>query len=259
MREGVTVLIYSKKKEKEKGDMELDPQIPVAALVKVLEDWAAGQERQAAKHSEQMELLRVQAGLQTQALLQLAGGGGPGSSNIKKPNIHLPKMTADDDGQAFLEVFEVAAEACRWPQEEWMVRLLPLLSGEVQQAARSLPPSARANYSNVRKAVLDRTGYSLEEQRWRFRELVLATGDRPFAYAQRLTDMARRWLQPEIRLVAGVVEEVETGRRVPALVKAKFNTLWTCEQNSTRWGNCHRRICSRLKNVNSVCTIEGRN
>ena len=44
----------------------------------------------------------------------------------------------------------------------------------------------------------------------------------------------------------------KTGKRVPALVKAKFNTLWICEQNSTRWGNCHGRICSRLKNVSST-------
>ena len=74
-------------------------------------------------------------------------------------------MTADDDAQAFLEAFEVAAEACHWPREEWVVRLLLLLSGEAQQAAHSLPPSARGVYQNLRKAVLDRTGYSPEEQR----------------------------------------------------------------------------------------------
>ena len=129
--------------------MEPDPQDPVAVLVKVLEGWAAGQEHQAAEHAEQLELLRVQAGLQTQALLQLAGGGGPGKSKEKTLNIHLPKMSADDDAQAFMEAFEVAAEACHWPQEEWVVRLLPLLSGEAQQAAHSIPPSARAHYVNV--------------------------------------------------------------------------------------------------------------
>ena len=47
----------------------------MATLDKVLEGWAARQERQATEHAEQMELLRVQAGLQTQVLLQLAGGG----------------------------------------------------------------------------------------------------------------------------------------------------------------------------------------
>ena len=207
--------------------MEPDPQDPVAALVKVLEGWAAGQERQAAEHAEQLELLRVQAGLQTQALLQLAGGGG--NAKEKNPKIHLPKMSADDDAQAFLEAFEVAAEACHWPREEWVVHLLPLLLGEAQQAAHSLPPSARAHYVNIRKAVLDRTGYSPEEQRRRFRELVLATGDRPFAYAQRLTDLARRWLQPEIRSAAGVVEQVVLERFLGGLPTA-----------TAAWVRCHR-------------------
>ena len=78
-----------KKKKKKKGDMETDPQDPVAALVKILEGWAAGQERQAAEHAEQLELLRVQAGLQTQALLQLAGGGG--NAKEKPPKIQSPK------------------------------------------------------------------------------------------------------------------------------------------------------------------------
>ena len=39
-------------------------------------------------------------------------------------------------------------------------------------------------------------------------ELALAAGDRPFTYAQRLTNLAKRWLQPEIRSTAGTVERV---------------------------------------------------
>ena len=64
--------------------MEPDPQDPVAALVKVLEGWAAGLERQAAEHAEHLELLRMQAGLQMQALLQLAGGGGNAKEKPQK-------------------------------------------------------------------------------------------------------------------------------------------------------------------------------
>ena len=129
----------------------------------------------------------MQAGLQTQALLQLAGGGG--NSKEKTPKINFPKMSADDDAQAFLEAFEVAAEAYHWLREEWVVRLLPLLSGEAQQAAHRLSPCARAHNVNVRKAVLDRTGYSPEEQRRQFRGAgpgnggpplrLCATADRP--------------------------------------------------------------------------------
>ena len=153
----------TEEKEEEKKKMSKDPAEAVAAMAKILEGWAAMQEHQTAAQAEQLEALQVQAGLQTQALVQLAGGGD--SASWQTPRIHLPKMTAEDNAQAFLEAFEVAAEACHWPREEWVVRLLPLLSGEAQQAAHSLPPSARGVYQNLRKAVLDRTGYSPEEQR----------------------------------------------------------------------------------------------
>ena len=56
--------------------------------------------------------------------------------------------------------------------------------------------------------MLDRTGYSPEEQRRRFCNLVLAADDRPFTYAQWLADFARRWLQPEVQSAAAVVEQV---------------------------------------------------
>ena len=131
------------------------------ALVKILEGWAAMQECQASARTEQLEALRVKAGLQMQALVQLAGGGEMTAARQNTPRIHLPKMAAEDDAQAFLEEFEVAVEACQWPREEWVVCLLLLLSGEAQQAAHSLPPAAK-NYKNIRKTVLDRTGYSPE-------------------------------------------------------------------------------------------------
>ena len=78
--------------------------------------------------------------------------------------------------------------------------------------------------------MLDRTGYSPEEQRQRFWELELATGDRPFAYAQRLTDLARRWLQLEIRPAAGVVEQV-------VLERFGSGGLPTA---TAAWVRCHR-------------------
>ena len=199
------------------------------ARTKILEGWAAMQEHQASVRTEQLEVLRVQAGHQWQALVQLAGGGEATAARQNTPCIHLPKMTAEDDAQAILEAFEVAAEAFQWPREEWVVHLLPLLSGEAQQAAHSLPPAANKYYKNIRKVVLDRTGYSPEEQRRRFRNLVLAADDRPFAYAQRLADFTRRWLQLEVRSAAGVVEQVVLKRFVAGVPAA--TATWVC---------CHR-------------------
>ena len=63
--------------------METDPQDPVAALVKILEGWAAGQERQAAEHAEQLELLRVQAGSPDSGFA--AAGRGWGECQRKAP------------------------------------------------------------------------------------------------------------------------------------------------------------------------------
>ena len=68
-------------------------------MAKILEGWAAMQEHQAAAHAEQLEALRVQAGIQTQVLVQLAGGGD--SATRQTSQIHLPKMTSEDDAQAF--------------------------------------------------------------------------------------------------------------------------------------------------------------
>ena len=57
----------------------------------------------------------------------------------------------------------------------------------------------------------------------------MAEEDRPFAYAQRLTDLARRWLQPEIRSAAGVMEQVVLERFVAGLPAA-----------TATWVSCHR-------------------
>ena len=68
--------------------MEPDPQDPMAALVKVLEDWAAGQERQVAEHAEQMELLRVQARAPDAGVA--AAGRGRGTWQQQQPEAEHP-------------------------------------------------------------------------------------------------------------------------------------------------------------------------
>ena len=62
-----------------------------------------------------------------------------------------------------------------------------------------------------------KTGFNRARQREGFRNLVLAADDRPFAYAQRLADFARSWLQPEVRSATGVVEQIALERFVAGL------------------------------------------
>ncbi|XDV12771.1 hypothetical protein PO909_001357 [Leuciscus waleckii] len=54
---------------------------------------------------------------------------------------HLPlnKMGAQDEPEVFLDLFEKTAEAGGWPRDQWLVRLIPLLSGAAQVAAQQLP------------------------------------------------------------------------------------------------------------------------
>ena len=89
------------------------------------------------------------------------------------------------------------AEVSEWPPQEWAHRLLPLLTGEAQLAAHSLPAAAQNDFNLVARAIRDRLGLNPEEHRRRFRALALTDGDRAFTYAQQLRDQARRWLAPE--------------------------------------------------------------
>ncbi len=52
------------------------------------------------------------------------------SSTTPAPPTHMPvqKMGPQDDPEAFLDLFEKTAAACGWPQTDWPVRLIPLLT-----------------------------------------------------------------------------------------------------------------------------------
>ena len=132
-------------------------------------------------------------------------------------HIHIPKMGETDDAEAFLETFRGVAEVSGWPRQEWAHRLLPLLTGEAQLAAHSLPAGAQRDYEAVDKAIRDRLGLNPEEHRRRFRALTFAEGDRPFTYAQQLRDQARRWLAPERNNPEEIVEQVALERFVEGL------------------------------------------
>lgn len=49
----------------------------------------------------------------------------------------LHKMGHQDDLEAFINLFEKSAEISGWAQEDWPVRLIPLLSWEAQLAPDS--------------------------------------------------------------------------------------------------------------------------
>ncbi|KAM9752566.1 uncharacterized protein ACNS7B_009019 [Menidia menidia] len=190
----------------------MDPQQPILALAHRMAGMAAVSRDQAAVSRRQLEALLALSERRTLLLeaFEKRTAAPPGDPAIA--GIQMGRLTERDDPQSFLGTFEATASACGWPEEEWAVRLLPLLSGEAQTAALGLPAASRGRYPEVKRAVLDRLGLSAEDQRRRFREAQLGPDGRPFAFAQQLRDAATRWLQPgdaagEQRLVEAVVLE----------------------------------------------------
>ncbi|XP_060786766.1 zinc finger and SCAN domain-containing protein 12-like [Neoarius graeffei] len=106
-------------------------------------------------------------------------------------------MGPHNDPEAFLALFEQAAEAWGWPVEQLAARLLPLLTGEAQLAVLQLPADSRLVYVDLRRAVLQRVGRTPEQQQQRFLALRLEEVGRPFAFGQQLRDACRRWLRAD--------------------------------------------------------------
>ncbi|XP_061777085.1 uncharacterized protein LOC133568910 [Nerophis ophidion] len=125
-------------------------------------------------------------------------------------------MGDEEDPHAFLDIFLATVRACAWPEEEWRVRLLPLLKGKAQRAALNLPAASR-----VRFEILKITGAKLRSMR-------LGKEDRPFPFCQRLQEAATRWLQPE---------EGE-GRLLDELVREQF--LEAIPKRTANWVRYHR-------------------
>lgn len=77
-----------------------------------------------------------------------AGEGAPatGMSTPPNPAIKVQKMKADDNPEAYLNLFECMAQATRWPEAQWASVLVLCLVGPAQQSMDTLPASNMADY-----------------------------------------------------------------------------------------------------------------
>ncbi|XP_077186759.1 uncharacterized protein LOC143834071 [Paroedura picta] len=120
-------------------------------------------------------------------------------------NLHSPwaipplpeKPSPWEDAKAFLASFEQVAEACRWPQEEWAIRLLPALSGVAEQAFNSLDARDQEDYGKLKAAILREGAQSQEKQRQQFRGFCYQKAGGPRGAYGRLREMCRGWLRVE--------------------------------------------------------------
>ncbi|XP_042627809.1 uncharacterized protein LOC122147866 [Cyprinus carpio] len=132
----------------------------------------------------------------------------------------LPKMTADDYVEAFLQVFKNTAQCEAWPEDEWARALAPLLTGEAQQAYFSLPFAAAEDYNEVKREILARLGFSpvcaaQQFHEWEFKPHMPAR-----AQAAELSRIAQHWLLEGSPTAAQVAERVVVDRLLRALPRA---------------------------------------
>ncbi len=133
-----------------------------------------------------------------------AGGLSPRNS-VGPTHLPLNKIGPHDDPKTLLDLLEKSAEACGWPRDHWTVRLISLLSVEVQVVAQQLPIQNLLVYTDLKRAILQWVGLSPEQHRQLFRPLDQGDSGRPFMLAQQLRDACRKWVLPG--------ESFPTGRR----------------------------------------------
>ncbi|XP_061475979.1 zinc finger protein 345-like [Rhineura floridana] len=125
--------------------------------------------------------------LKTLQPIQTGGGSTP----------VVPESGPWEDAKAFLASFEQVAKACRWPRGEWVARLLPALSGEAEEAFRSLEAGDREDYGKVKLAIVRGDALRMEVQRQHFRQFCCEEVKDPRRVYSQLQELCHQWLKPE--------------------------------------------------------------
>ncbi|XDV11138.1 hypothetical protein PO909_000156 [Leuciscus waleckii] len=121
-------------------------------------------------------------------------GEGTSSGSIE-PRLH--PLTRDDDIEQFLTTFERMATACRWPQANWAIRLVPLLTGKARGAYVAMDGNDAEVYDKVKEAILMKYQINAEIYRQRFRSSEILPDENPRELYVRLKDLFSKWVKPE--------------------------------------------------------------
>uniref|UniRef100_A0ABM5FGN9 Uncharacterized protein isoform X2 n=1 Tax=Pogona vitticeps TaxID=103695 RepID=A0ABM5FGN9_9SAUR len=128
----------------------------------------------------------------------------PSSRRGEKPVIS--EAAPWDDAKAFLASFEEVANACQWPKEEWVTRLLPALHGEAEEAFQSLGARDREDYGKVKAAILRGDALRMEVRRQHFRDFSCQEVEDPRRLHSQVQELCHRWLRPERRSKEQILE-----------------------------------------------------
>ncbi len=132
----------------------------------------------------------------------------------------LPKMTAHDDAENYLQMFESIAAREGRPQEAWARALAPLLTGEPQQAYFSIPMGLVDSYDELRKEILARVGLSPIAAAQMFHDWEYNTRLPACAQAAELSRLSHHWLLAGGPSTAQVADRVVVDRLLRALPRS---------------------------------------
>ncbi len=132
----------------------------------------------------------------------------------------LPKMTAHDDVEAYLQMFENIATTEGWDPEDWARTLAPLLTGEPQRAFFSLPTEMAESYASVKREILARVGLSPVCAAQCFHDWGYQLRRPARTQAAELTRLAQHWLMDGVPTAAQVTERVVVDRLLRALPRS---------------------------------------
>ncbi|XP_016851332.1 zinc finger and SCAN domain-containing protein 16 isoform X2 [Anolis carolinensis] len=150
-------------------------------------------------------------------------------------NLQVPQLTSADDIEIYLSTFERVADACQWPQEQWVSRLVPALSGAAQQAYINLSITDRDDYGKVKAAILCHCTFGSETRRQRFRRFCFQEAEGPRQACGNLRKLCRQWLKPEIHTKDHILE---------LLILEQFLTILPDEMQSWVW-ECRPETCAQ--------------
>ncbi|XP_073721145.1 uncharacterized protein [Misgurnus anguillicaudatus] len=139
-------------------------------------------------------------------------GASLGSANInfghvlKEPK--LQQLCEADDIEHYLTTFERIADVCKWPREEWAIRLIPLLTGKARSAYVAMDVIAASDYSQVKEAILRKYSINHETYRQRFRSLEVMEEETPKELYVRLKDLFHKWVSPDEKTTEDIAEVI---------------------------------------------------
>ncbi|XP_039520328.1 uncharacterized protein LOC120474245 [Pimephales promelas] len=126
-------------------------------------------------------------------------------------SFNCPRMlpwSSDEDIEHYLMTFERIAQACKWPSQDWVLHLLPLLTGKARAAYVAMEPENSMDYDCVKQTILDKFEINPETFRQRFRAYSLGDDETPRELYVRLKDLYEKWMVPSRRTKQEIGDQI---------------------------------------------------